>query len=44
MNPFVSWEISSKENTWQGRNVTRWRNEEYDQSTARQAPSSIRFG
>lgn len=30
MNQFVSWEIASKENKWQGRNVTRWRNEEYD--------------
>ena len=27
---FVSWEISSKENKWQGRNTTRWRNEESD--------------
>jgi len=30
MNQFTSWEASSKENKWQGRNVTRWRNEEYD--------------
>jgi peptide/nickel transport system substrate-binding protein len=30
MNRFVSWEIASKANKWQGRNVTRWRNEEYD--------------
>jgi peptide/nickel transport system substrate-binding protein len=27
---FVSWEIASKTNKWQGRNVCRWRNEEYD--------------
>jgi len=30
MNQFTSWEIASKENKWSGRNVTRWRNEEYD--------------
>ena len=30
MNQFTSWEISSKENKWQGRNITRWRSEEYD--------------
>ena len=30
MRQFVSWEIASKQNKWQGRNVTRWRNEAYD--------------
>ena len=30
MDPFVSWEVSQKENKWAGRNSTRWRNEEYD--------------
>ncbi|MBR0682230.1 peptide ABC transporter substrate-binding protein [Roseomonas eburnea] len=30
MNQYVSWEISSKANNWQGRNIVRWRNEEYD--------------
>jgi peptide/nickel transport system substrate-binding protein len=30
MNRYVSWEIASKANKWQGRNVTRWKNEEYD--------------
>ena len=30
MNQFTSWEISSKENKWQGRNITRWKSEEYD--------------
>jgi peptide/nickel transport system substrate-binding protein len=30
MNQFVSWEIAKKENAWQGRNILRWRNEEYD--------------
>ena len=30
MNQYVSWEISSRANSWQGRNIVRWRNEEYD--------------
>jgi len=30
MLQFASWEISAKDNKWQGRNITRWRNEEYD--------------
>jgi peptide/nickel transport system substrate-binding protein len=30
MSQFVSWEIASKENKWQGRNITRWHSEEYD--------------
>jgi peptide/nickel transport system substrate-binding protein len=30
MEQFVSWEIASKDNKWQGSNPTRWRNEEYD--------------
>ncbi|MEX2222345.1 MAG: peptide ABC transporter substrate-binding protein [Candidatus Rokuibacteriota bacterium] len=30
MNQFTSWEVSSKDNKWQGRNITRWRSEEYD--------------
>jgi peptide/nickel transport system substrate-binding protein len=30
MQLFASWEIASKDNKWQGRNATRWRNEEYD--------------
>jgi peptide/nickel transport system substrate-binding protein len=30
MNQFTSWEVASKANKWQGRNVTRWRSEEYD--------------
>jgi peptide/nickel transport system substrate-binding protein len=32
MDPFVSWEVSQKENKWAGRNSTRWRNEEYDRN------------
>jgi len=30
MQQFVSWEIASKDNKWQGSNPTRWRNEDYD--------------
>ena len=30
MNQFCSWEAASKENKWQGRNITRWRSQEYD--------------
>ena len=32
MNQFTSWEVATKENKWQGRNITRWRNEEYDKA------------
>src|SRR5262249_51067060 len=28
MIAFTSWEVASKENKWQGRNITRWKNEE----------------
>jgi peptide/nickel transport system substrate-binding protein len=30
MLQFTSWEAASKENKWQGRNITRWKSEEYD--------------
>jgi peptide/nickel transport system substrate-binding protein len=30
MNQGVSWEVATKENKWQGRNVARWQNKEYD--------------
>jgi peptide/nickel transport system substrate-binding protein len=30
MNQFTSWQVASKDNKWQGRNITRWRSEEYD--------------
>src|SRR2546430_1504118 len=30
LDQFTSWEIASKENKWQGRNITRWRNDELD--------------
>jgi peptide/nickel transport system substrate-binding protein len=32
MRQFLSSEIASKANKWQGRNITRWRNDEYDQA------------
>ena len=32
MNQFTSWEVATKENKWQGRNITRWRNDEYDKA------------
>ena len=40
MNQFTSWEIASKDNKWQGRNITRWKNEEYDK-LYRQAESEL---
>ena len=30
MDRYVSWEFASKANKWQGRNISRWRNDEYD--------------
>jgi peptide/nickel transport system substrate-binding protein len=30
MDRYVSWEIATKANKWQGRNVARWRSDEYD--------------
>jgi len=30
MNLYVSWEAATKENKWQGRNITRWKSDEYD--------------
>jgi peptide/nickel transport system substrate-binding protein len=30
MEQFCSWAIPTKENRWTGRNITRWRNSEYD--------------
>jgi peptide/nickel transport system substrate-binding protein len=30
MRQYVSWEASTKDNKWQGRNNTRWRSDEYD--------------
>jgi peptide/nickel transport system substrate-binding protein len=30
MQQFVSWEIASKENKWQGNNAARWHNDEFD--------------
>ncbi len=30
MNQFTTAEVAAKANKWQGRNITRWRNEDYD--------------
>jgi peptide/nickel transport system substrate-binding protein len=32
MELFCSWLVASKENKYLGRNVTRWRNDEYDKT------------
>ena len=32
MRQFLSSEVASKDNKWQGRNITRWRNDEYDET------------
>lgn len=32
MNQFCSWEVATKANKWQGRNITRWKSEEYDKA------------
>jgi peptide/nickel transport system substrate-binding protein len=32
MLQFTSWEVAQKANSWQGRNITRFRNEEYDRT------------
>ncbi|WP_431303198.1 peptide ABC transporter substrate-binding protein [Sediminicoccus sp. BL-A-41-H5] len=40
MNQYVSWELSTRANSWQGRNIVRWRNDEYD-AAFRAAESEI---
>jgi peptide/nickel transport system substrate-binding protein len=32
MDQFCSWQIATKENKWQGRNISRWRSDEYDKA------------
>jgi len=32
MDQFTSWQVATKENKWQGRNITRWTSEEYDKT------------
>jgi peptide/nickel transport system substrate-binding protein len=32
MRTFTSWAVAAKANKWQERNVTRWRNDEYDRT------------
>jgi peptide/nickel transport system substrate-binding protein len=31
LNQYVSWEVASKDNKWQGRNISRWQNKDYDE-------------
>jgi peptide/nickel transport system substrate-binding protein len=31
MNQYASWETATKENKWQGRNVSRWQSKQYDE-------------
>ena len=31
MNQYVSWQVANKENKWQGRNISRWQNKDYDE-------------
>jgi peptide/nickel transport system substrate-binding protein len=31
MNQYLSWRAATKENKWQGRNVSRWQSKEYDE-------------
>ena len=31
LRQFCSWEAATKANKWQGRNITRWQNKEYDE-------------
>ncbi len=40
MNQYVSWEMSTRANSWQGRNIVRWKNDEYD-AAFRAAESEI---
>ncbi len=30
LRQFCSWEVATKDNKWQGRNITRWQSKEYD--------------
>ena len=32
LRQFCSWEAATKDNKWQGRNITRWQNKEYDET------------
>ena len=32
MDRYCSWEVASRDNKWQGRNTTRWKNDDYDKA------------
>lgn len=40
MNQYVSWEVSTRANSWQGRNIVRWRSDAYD-AAFRQAEGEL---
>jgi peptide/nickel transport system substrate-binding protein len=40
LQQFLSWEAATKANKWQGRNISRWKNEEYD-NTYKSAQSEL---
>jgi peptide/nickel transport system substrate-binding protein len=40
MNQYLSWQAATKENKWQGRNVSRWQSKEYDE-TYKQAEQEL---
>ena len=40
MDQYVSWQLSSKANKWQGRNTVRWTSDEYD-STYKAAQNEL---
>ena len=40
MRQFLSAEVATKANKWQGRNITRWQNADYDKLYARRAKAS----
>ncbi len=31
MNQYTTWELATKDNKWQGRNISRWQSKEYDE-------------
>ena len=33
MDQYNSWEVASKANKWQGRNISRWRSDDYDKAS-----------
>jgi peptide/nickel transport system substrate-binding protein len=42
LKQFLSSEVATKANKWQGRNITRWVNKEYDDTHSRPGRGRIR--